>query len=240
MALPIVQKKYYTTELFSSGKKIKFRPFTLGEQKIIILAKSEGKTETEVFQIAIHVLSNCVEGVELTQIPLVDFQRLFYDIRTVSEGNIIKWKLTCQNEACKKESDQEADIKRDITVANKENFTLLHKINDTAIAIKFRQPTVEDVIKVQGLQVSQEEKAFILMPLCMYEVLDGETVQRAGVDYDLKSASEFMENLDGDTVTAVSNFFKEAPAMEILKPFECPHCKHQNFITREQVASFFS
>jgi hypothetical protein len=240
MALPIVQKKYYTTKLFSSGKEIKFRPFTLGEQKVIILAKSEGKTETEVFKIAIDMLSGCVDGCDIYQIPLVDFQRLFYDIRTVSEGNLIKWKMTCKNDDCKKESEQEVDIKRDITIANKENFLLEYKIPDTVIALRFKQPSVEDVIKVQGLEISQEEKAFVLMPLCMYEVLEGEEVQRAGTDYDLKSASEFLESLDGETINAVSNFFKDSPAMEIIRPFECPHCKTPNQISREQVASFFS
>ena len=98
MALPQVVLPTYELEIPSNGKKIKYRPFVVKEEKLLLLAmesEDEGQIEAAVKQL----LKGCIQSrVKIDDLAIFDLEYIFLQIRAVSVGEIVDMNITCQDD----------------------------------------------------------------------------------------------------------------------------------------------
>ena len=99
MPLPTIETPTYELKLHSSNKKIKYRPFLVKEEKILILAL-ESKDESEITNAVTDVLKKCIltKGVDVDKLPTFDIEYIFLNIRAKSIGEDIKMTVTCPDD----------------------------------------------------------------------------------------------------------------------------------------------
>ena len=98
MALPQVVLPTYELEIPSNGKKIKYRPFVVKEEKLLLLAL-ETNDEKEIERAVKTLLKGCIQSrIKIEDLPLFDLEYIFLNIRAVSVGEIIEMNVTCKDD----------------------------------------------------------------------------------------------------------------------------------------------
>jgi phosphoribosylformylglycinamidine (FGAM) synthase PurS component len=99
MALPQVVLPTYELEIPSSGKKIKYRPFVVKEEKVLLLAL-ESNDEKQIESAVKDLLKNCIQtkGIKIEEMPLFDLEYIFLNIRAVSVGEVVEMNITCRDD----------------------------------------------------------------------------------------------------------------------------------------------
>ena len=99
MPLPTIETPTYELKLPSSNKKVKYRPFLVKEEKILIIAL-ESKNQNEITNAVTDVLRKCIltKGVDVDNLPTFDIEFLFLNIRSKSIGEDIKLTVTCPDD----------------------------------------------------------------------------------------------------------------------------------------------
>jgi hypothetical protein len=228
MSLPIIKQKFHSTKIISTGKVIKFRPFTVGEQKQVMLVKSTGGGDMDVYFAVVDMIQECVTGVNVKELKVPDFEKLFYDIRAVSDGNKIEIVLECPEEGCKHENTFEVDVNEDMELSNKDNFIKVITVteNETPMSFEIGQPSIKITSEIEKRDYeSEEEKVFDILSRCVTKVNYGDEVYN---DFTPKEASEFLDQLPGQYFNEIEKFFKKSPDIVMTKEIKCQNekCEH--------------
>ena len=142
MALPKLNSPTYQLELPSTGEKLKFRPFLIKEQKILMMAQESGE-ETQIYSAMKDLVSSCTFGkVDAENSPVFDIEYLFLQIRAKSVGETTTINIICPDDG-KTQVPYELNIE-DISVNMTENHTNIVELTD-AIKIHFRYPILSDI-----------------------------------------------------------------------------------------------
>jgi len=213
MALHKVNKKWNTTNLLSNGKEIKFRPFTVGEQKNIILVRQTKKKDAHVWKAIMDLVQECVEGIKIKDMYSVDFERLFYDIRSVSDGETIELDLPCSG---KSKDDDGKEIKCDCKIPATLNINDDLELSNKTNFIK-KIKLIEDGIVLTSSKGNETNKP--------------ETH---------KEAIDFIDSLSTKYMKDISKFFQNAPAIISNKEYVCPSCDTKNKLTDKDIKGFLS
>jgi hypothetical protein len=219
--LPKIKEKFYKTKLPVSGKDVDFRPFTVGEQKNLMLAKGQTEKEDDMIVPILAMLQNCVSNVKLEDLCTADFEKLFYDVRSASDGDTLSMKMKCNK--CNTENEYEINTRNDFEAINKENKEFSIDIVEAEIPTKavFKIPTMRDSLKMEKKQYeSQEEKAFDLVASCLSKIIQPEKVMTTN-DFKHKDALEFIESLPGSYLSKIESFLKKIPTVVFNKDIKC-------------------
>ena len=144
MALPKIEVQWAKAKLIGSKKEIRFRPFKIKDQKKVMLIKSAAKDDVEIYKGIIDMVQSCIEGEKVENMWPAELERLFYDIRSLSDGNDINFKMDCRDKKCKFNSDYVLNTRDDLELSNTE-FEKNFPIKGTNIVVNFRQPKIKDV-----------------------------------------------------------------------------------------------
>lgn len=250
MSLPVLNRKIFKTEILSTGQEVNFRPYSLGEQKLIMIGKDQaGNNEGLFMETLIAVTSKCVEGVDLKSLYTVDIQKLFYDIKSVAAGNRVEFTMSCKNPSCvtigkdqkpvANTSPQFIDTTHDLEAVNLGNLKTQVELVDDKITLNLEQPKIKDAIRIKKQKgLSDNETAFAVLPYALKSAVQGEHVY---TDFTIEEASAWFDSIqDPKAIQQISEFFKDSPALITTKKFNCPHCGQDNEMTREEVQSFFT
>ncbi|MDX1532760.1 MAG: hypothetical protein R3230_00980 [Nitrosopumilaceae archaeon] len=237
--LPKIQHSIYTHHLKGIDKKIKFRPYTNREQKILLIAKEEGLDDRErVLEAVIQVLNNCiVDNIDVMSLSTFDIEDLFIRIRAKSVGEIITIKRSYNYE------DENGATKTDFVAGDIDINQIELKMPDVDpviivdksqnIGIKLRYPSIKDVMEM-GDSASDED----LLKRCIVSIFDSEQV------YDITQASddeinEFIADIEGEPLLKISQFFKQMPALSHTKEFYLPKLDKTETVEFQGLADFF-
>ncbi len=206
MALPKLQTPTYELEQPSSGEKIKYRPFLVKEQKVLMIA-SESDDEKQVRDALAEIITSCTFGkVDPYTIPMFDIEYLFLRIRGKSVGGKVELSLTCPDD---NETKVETSVNlEDIGVTMKKEHTNTIEITDK-IKIIMKYPTINDMMGVTE-DIGDVDKMIDVMKRCVHEVHDGETVHNK-VDMSDSDLSEFIDSLTTEQFANLSEFFDTMP-----------------------------
>ena len=172
MALPKLNSPTYQLELPSTGKKIKYRPFLVKEQKILMMAQ-ESKDENEVLNAMTSLVNDCTFGkIDATNSPMFDVEYIFLRIRAKSVGEKITLNLTCpDDEKTQVPYDLNLD---DVNVTMDDEHTTEIKVNDT-VTIHFRYPYLKDMLGIPST-INETEKSFHILSNCIDSIHYGDDV----------------------------------------------------------------
>ncbi len=231
MALPKIDLPLFELNLPSTNKKIKYRPFTVKEEKILLIAQ-ESKEHKQIVLAIKQILNNCVQDVDINTMSALDLQYVLLCIRAKSVNNEITFNIKDPdtNETIELTIDiDEIEIKRS------PDHNKIVKITDT-IALQMRYPTIDNIESVEGEEVSKE-KLFDLMVECIESIVEGDNVYKLK-DFTKEEVNEFMDSLTSEVIVKINTFFNTMPVMRYEKKYVNKNGEKKTFVA-EGLETFF-
>ena len=236
MPLPTIVTPSYELNLPSNGKKIKYRPFLVKEEKILILA-IESNSMKDISRAIKDVLKNCIltKGVKVDELPTFDIEYLFLNIRSRSIGESIDLVVTCPDDGKTKVNTQifidEIEIKKD------KNHNPDIKLDDT-YTMRLKYPSLDQFIDDNFNFSEDKDNSFDIISSCIDMVFSEEEAWEAK-DCTKKELLEFVERLNSIQFKQVEKFFDTMPKLSHEIEVENPTTKVKSTVKLEGLASFF-
>ena len=237
MSLPKINTPEYTLHIPSTDEEIKFRPFLVKEEKVLLIALETGGEQALYHAIKNLVSSCCFGKVDVDALPLFDIEYIFLQIRAKSVGEVANIQVTCPDD--------------DVTTVNIDvNLSLLKvdmdekhspKIQLTDdIGLLMSYPNLADVLSMSKTEEDDNtvEKMFGMMQKCMYQVWQGEETHDA-IDYSNKDKKDFLESLNHEQFEKIQTFFDTMPTVKYVTEVTNPKTKVKSEVTLEGMNSFF-
>ena len=239
MPLPKISTPTYELELPSSGKTIKFRPFLVKEEKLLVLAL-ESDDPKEITNAVKAVLKDCIQtrGVKVETLPTFDIEYLFLNIRGKSVGEVVEVNLVCPDD---NETTVKAEINLDdIQVEKTEGHTNKIKI-DSEIMMEMKYPSLDEFIKnnfdMSG--GSDMDQSFELIASCIDKIYTADEVWTAA-DCTKKEIREFLEQMNSSQFKQIEKFFTTMPKLSHEVEVLNPKTKKKGKVVLEGLSSFFA
>ena len=238
MPLPKISTPTYELVLPSSNKKIKYRPFLVKEEKVLILAMESQDTST-VANAVKDVLASCIlsRGIKVQKLSTFDIEYLFLNIRGKSVGEKIEVMVTCPDDG---KTQVPTSINIDeikVIVDEKHNKDI--KLDDQ-YTLRMRYPSLDEFVKnnfATAADVSVDD-TFDLISSCIDQVYSEEESWTAA-DCTKKELSQFVESLNSNQFKEIETFFETMPKLSHIVKVINPNTKKENEIVLEGLQNFF-
>ena len=208
MALPKLQSPQFTIEIPSTGKKIKYRPFTVKEEKILLMATQDRSAdETGVAESIEQVLSNCIvtPGVKIDELTSYDVEFIFVNLRGKSVNNIIELTITDVDD------DEPYDVSINIDdlqmTFNPERSNII-KLNDD-VSITMTDPTYRTIINSRKNNGDGTD----LIRMCIDKIIVGDDVNLMS-DHTVAEQNEFIDTFSSKNMRDVEKYFTDMPVLK--------------------------
>ena len=239
MPLPTIVTPTYELELPSTGKKIKYRPFLVKEEKLLVLALETENTK-DISTAIKTVLKNCIQsrGVKVENLPTFDIEFLFLNIRGKSVGEEVEVNLIAPD-------DEETQVPvtinlDDIQIQKTEDHTNKVKLDD-ALTMEMKYPSLDQFIK-SNFDFTEEvnmDQSFDLIASCIDKIYNEEEVWSTA-DCTKKEVKEFLEQMNSMQFKEIEKFFDEMPKLSHSVTFTNPKTKVESTVVLEGLSSFFA
>ena len=236
MPLPKIVTPSYELTLPSNGKKIRYRPFLVKEEKILILA-IESNSLKEISRATKDILKNCIltKGVKVDQLPTFDIEYLFLNIRARSIGESIELVVTCPD-------DGETKVNKtiyidEIQVKTDDDHNIDIKIDDT-YTMRMKYPSLDEFIDENFNFDGQSDNSFEIIASCIDMVFSEDEAWEAS-DCTKKELTQFVEQLNSAQFKKIEQFFETMPQLSHDIEVENPKTKVKSTVKLEGLASFF-
>jgi len=231
MALPKLETPVHNLILPSSGEQIKFRPFLVKEQKLLILAE-ESKNQDELYDTLKTIIDNCTfNKLPIKSLPMFDIEYLFLKVRAKSVGSKINVNVTCADD---NETKVQAEVDLDdVEIQMDEQHTNIIQISDD-IKLVMQYPILEDM---KNLQNSSTLELFKIINKCVKELHHGENIY-SGPDMTEKDLNDFFESMSSEQFDKVNQFFDTMPRLRHFVKIVNPNTKVESEVMLEGLESF--
>ena len=233
MALPKLNTPTYELELPSTSEIIKYRPFLVKEQKILLIAQ-ESSEEKQIARAMIELVESCTFGkINGKTSPLFDIEYLFLRIRAKSVGETIELNVLCpdDNETQAPVTVEVDDIKITMLENHKTEIEILENVK-----INFRYPILDDMEGLLGVE-SNVDSVFTLINRCVKSITHGDEVYHR-VDMTEKELNEFLDSLTGEQFEYLIEFFDSMPKLRHVVQVTNPKTKKKSEVVLEGLQSF--
>jgi hypothetical protein len=236
MALPKLTTPTYELEIPSTDEKIKYRPFLVKEEKILMMAM-ESKASADITQAVKDIVSECTfNKIDISNMPMFDVEYIFLQIRSKSVGEISKLKLLCPDDE-KTYVDIELNLD-DVKVQVGEDHT--NKIElDKGMGIIMRYPTI-DSFSETGIKDINPGNMLDVISTCILQIYEknGEKTYDPK-DQTKKEVIEFIEQLNTKQFREVQKFFETMPKLKHEITIKNPNTKKESKVTLTGLNDFF-
>ena len=235
MALPILETATYELTLPSSNVQVKYRPFLVKEEKILLLAM-ESDNAGEITKALKDIVHACTFGsINVDLLPTFDLEYIFLNVRAKSVGEVAKLKLLCPDD-----KETYANVELDLSTVEvqvDEKHTNEIQINDKVKMI-MKYPTIDSFDPSVDASKLGTEKLFEMISGTIYEIYDGEIVHKAS-DYSKKEMNDFIESLSSEQFGKIQKFFNSMPRLQHEVEVENPKTKVKSKVKLQGLQSFF-
>ena len=237
MPLPKIVTPSYELTLPSNRKKIKYRPFLVKEEKILILA-IEGGNMKDITTAIKDVLANCVltKGVNIEELPTFDIEYLFLNIRSRSVGESIDLVITCPDDG--KTKVNSTIYIDEIKVKKPKDHKKDIKIDDT-YTMRLKYPTLDQFIESNFSLDKEDDTSFDIVASCMDMVFSEDEAWEAK-DSTKEELISFLEQLNSTQFREIETFFDTMPKLSHEIEVENPDTKVKSTVKLEGLANFFA
>jgi len=238
MPLPNISTPTYELELPSTGKSIKYRPFLVREEKLLVLAMESEDTK-QITNAVKEVIKNCIQtkGIKIETLPTFDIEYIFLNIRGKSVGEELEVNLICPD-------DEQTTVLTKINVEDikvKKDSDHNTKINvDDTIIMEMKYPSLDEFIRDNfDVQSSTIEKSFEIIASCIDKIYNEEEVWSAA-DVTKKELMEFLDQMNSSQFKKVEKFFETMPKLIHEVKVTNPKTGVESTIVLEGLSSFFA
>jgi len=237
MALPKLNTPTYELEVPSTDEKIKYRPFLVKEEKILMIAM-ESKDNAQIVTAVKDIVQECTfNKLDIANIPMFDVEYIFLNIRAKSVGEISKLKLLCPDDK-QTYADAEVDLSK-VEVQVGPNHTNKIELTDE-MGLIMTYPTI-DSFTGSGIQTINATNMLEVVGSCILQIYEekGEKVYQAK-DQTKKELTEFIESMNTGQFKRVQEFFDTMPKLKHTIKVKNPKTKKSSDITLEGLNDFFA
>ena len=239
MPLPKIATPTYELELPSTEQTVKYRPFLVKEETLLVLALETEDTKQITTAIK-TVLKSCVltKGIKVEQLPTFDIEYLFLNIRGKSVGEELEVKVICPDDE-KTEVPITIDLD-EVKVQKSEEHNNQLKLDDT-LMMEMRYPSLDQFIKnnFDFKDENQMEQSFDLIGSCIDKIYNEDEVW-ATADCTKKEVKEFLESMNSSQFKDIEKFFETMPKLSHTIKVKNPKTKVESEVVLEGLASFFA
>ena len=236
MALPILETATYELTLPSSDTVVKYRPFIVKEEKILLQALEEGNSKGITTALK-YIVNACTYGtVNVEVLPTFDLEYIFLQIRSKSVGEKVKIKVLCPDDKVTY-AEHEVDLTK-VNVQVDDEHTNTIEVNDK-IKMVMTYPTINSVDPTADSKSMKTDKLFEIIGNTIYQIIDGETVHQAK-DYTQKELRDFIDSLDSGVFVRLQKFFSTMPRLAHEITVTNPKTKVESKVTLQGLADFFA
>jgi hypothetical protein len=237
MALPKPPVPTYELELPSTGKSIKYRPFLVKEEKILLMAM-ESQDEKQITDAVVNIVKDCVltRGIKVTELASFDIEFLFLNIRAKSVGESVKMKITCEDDN-ETQVDYELDINEVKVVKDKKHNNKIMLSDDSGLIMKY--PGMDQFIQTQIMMKSlNAEEVFDIIVDSVDQIFVGEDVYEAKTT-PKKEIEEWIGGMTSKQFEKVKDFFATMPKLSHTFKVKNPNTEVESEYTIEGLVNFF-
>lgn len=240
MPLPKIDTPIYDLTLPLSNKKIRFRPFIVKEQKNLFMALESNDDESIQENIK-QVLRNCTltDGVEIDDLPVVDIEYYFINLRAKSVGEIVENKYRCENVVEEKKCNNIMDISLNLTDIKVEGVVEGNDVIQLTdkISIKLKYPKFSILKSIRNMD-KMTEIAMRMVAESIEYIYDGEQFYYAN-EVSIEELVEFVESLNQKQFQQIEKFFQDMPKLEKKIKMTCRKCGFKHSLDIEGLENFF-
>jgi len=246
MKLPQQTYPIYEVKLVGQKDPIKFRPFTVREEKLLLMAASAGEIDTIVNSLK-QIINNCVIGdFDVDNMPMIDLEVIFCHLRARSVGEVSQQVYKCKNEL----PDQSViDTKKTcgMLIQVPINYLQIPIINlDTEkhikltdeIGVKMKFPTYSLIQRLTKLK-EDDDLELIIAAGCLDLIYDKDAIYKAS-DCTEDELVLFLQGLMGDKYQKIKEFVDKIPQSKLVVEKDCPKCGFHHTFTLEGLEDFFA
>ena len=240
MPLPKISTPTYELVLPSTGKKVKYRPFLVKEEKILIMAL-ESEDSKQITTAITNVINDCIltRGIKVNKLATFDIEYLFLNVRAKSVGETVEVNVTCPDDG---ETQVQVEIDIDsIKIQKDENHNNIIKLDDN-LSVQMNYPSltqfVESNFDIASRHSGVEQSLDVVMS-CISQVYTADEAWDAS-DYSKKELKDFVEQMNSKQFKEVEEFFDTMPKLAHTIKVTNPETKVESDVTIEGLASFFS
>ena len=236
MTLPIINAPEYRLNVPSTDEVIKYRPFLVKEEKLLLMAQETG-SEDEIYGAIKKLIEQCCyDSVDVEKMPLFDLEYIFLQIRAKSIGEVSTVQVTCPD-------DEKTKVKVDIDLTkiqvhmDDKHDARIQLTDDIGVLMSYPHLGAVNMIQA-GDESKQMENMFAMIYDCMYQIWQGEETFDA-MDYSHKEKQEFLESLSHEQFEKIQVFFQTMPTVKHEIEIENPTTGVKSKMTLEGMNSFF-
>ena len=236
MALPKLTTPTYELEIPSTDEKIKFRPFLVKEEKILMMAM-ESKKSADIVQAVKEIVEECTfNKININDMPMFDIEYIFLQIRSKSVGEVSKLKVLCPDDG-KTYANLDLDL-NEVKVQVGDDHTNKIELNN-GMGIIMKYPTI-DSFKESGIQDINASNMLEVIGGCILQIYEEEGKKVYDPkDQTKKELTDFIEQLTTDQFKHVQKFFDTMPKLKHEITVKNPKTKKDNKITLTGLNDFF-
>ena len=236
MALPKLNTPTYELEVPSTDEKIKYRPFLVKEEKILMIAM-ESKDNTQIVNAVKDIVSACTfEKIDISNMPMFDVEYIFLNIRAKSVGEVSKLRVLCPDDK-KTYTNVEVDLTKVNVEIGEGHTNKIELTDDTGMIMTY--PTIDSFTET-GITSVSAENMIELIGSCVLQIYEdkGEKVYQ-GKDQTKKELTEFIESMNTAQFKKVQKFFDTMPKLKHTVKVKNPKTKKSSDVTLNGLNDFF-
>lgn len=234
--LPVINTPEFETTLPSNGKKVKYRPFLVKEEKVLFMAL-EGGDISEISNAVTRVINACTnDKLNAEELAFFDVEYLFLQLRSKSVGEVVDLNLRHLEGECKHVTPVSVNIST-INVEKKPGHTNKIQLTDQ-IGVKLKYPTLKSQSKIHSVEeLNNLEKLLEFIADSIEVVYDQNNVYDS---FTLQEAKAFVEGLNKQQFEKVMDFYNTMPKLTHTIQYTCPSCGKEEKLRLEGLSSFFA
>ena len=232
MALPQLNAPSYEMVVPSTGETVKYRPFLIKEQKVLMIAQETGK-ESDMARAMCDIVKSCTDGTikNPEKLPTFDIEYMFLQLRSRSVGSEVELEITCPD-------DDETKVPvtinlEDVMVQTSEEHSKEIMITDE-IGIKMKYPSMIDISKY-GNKTKTVDLTFGVIKDCLESIFDSEQVYE---DMPKKELDTFIESMNTEQFGKLQKFFDTMPKLKHTITVTNPNTKVESEVVVEGMQNF--
>ena len=235
MGLPKLIRPEYSTTVPSTGKKIKYNPFSVREEKVLVLA-SESNDPEEITNAIVNVLQNCITtpaDIKVEDLAIFDIEYLFLKARSKSVGEYINILVTDPNDETYT-TDHSINIDRIGIDRNKDHSDVIFMSDK--VQVKMKYPGID--FFTDGIDMSTITNSIDTIARCVESITDEDEVYHC-VDTSQKEIKEWLETLTTEQFRRITTFFATMPRLRHSFTLTNENTGEDFRITLEGLSDFF-
>jgi hypothetical protein len=230
MGLPKIDLPLFELEVPSTGKKIKYRPFTVKEEKILLIAQESKDIDQIVLSIK-QVINNCAPDIDTDNLALFDLEYILLHIRAKSVNNVIEFKI--KDPSTGEEIELSLDI-HEIKLKHNEDHNKIIRLNEDS-CIVMRYPSINEIKDISKLK--SQESIFNVMISCIDKIEFKDEVYIAS-EYTREELVEFVDGLTSTDIKLIETFFETIPVLKFETNYMNSKGEKKTFVV-EGMETFF-